>query len=152
MTTITYKDGILAGDSQMSRGDEKCMGILKVGKTENFLLGFSGSFSNAPALYSWFLENENIGVENPVNLCQVWENVPNFGSGFSLMIVNRAGLIWTASHEGPPVFIPSKYDAAGSGSEFAIGAMAAGASAPEAVRIAAKYDVYTGGPVSHVKF
>lgn len=46
--------------------------------------------------------------------------------------------------------IPSKFKgpyAIGSGEEYAMGAMLAGCSALEAVKIAAKLDVYTGGPV-----
>ena len=40
--------------------------------------------------------------------------------------------------------------AVGSGCEFAIGAMAAGASSADAVRIAAKFDINTGGPVQEI--
>lgn len=46
--------------------------------------------------------------------------------------------------------IPSEFRGAysiGSGCDFAMGAMLAGKSAAEAVRIAAKLDIYTGGPV-----
>lgn len=38
-------------------------------------------------------------------------------------------------------------DADGTGAELALGAMAAGATAVEAVEIASRYDVYTGGKV-----
>lgn len=39
----------------------------------------------------------------------------------------------------------------GSGAAFALGAMAAGKTASEAVSIAAKYDIYTGGDISRIK-
>jgi hypothetical protein len=41
--------------------------------------------------------------------------------------------------------IDAPFHAVGSGSELAIGAMSAGASAKEALKIASQYDIYTGG-------
>ena len=43
---------------------------------------------------------------------------------------------------------PAEFYAIGSGQEYAIGAMAAGASAPEAVQIAIRFDPHCGGPVA----
>ena len=45
------------------------------------------------------------------------------------------------------VFPINDFFAVGSGSEFALGAMEFGASAREAVAIAAKYDIFTGGVI-----
>lgn len=151
MTTIAYKDGILAGDSQMTRGDEKCIGVQKVFKTAHFLVGFAGSFSNVMPVYRWLTEYER-HVTDPAQMYLEWHTVPEYGDGYSLLLVDRAGGIWTAGKNNPPVYVPGGFDATGSGSEFALGAMAAGASAPEAVAIAAKYDIYTGGLVNHVQF
>ncbi|ODT84837.1 hypothetical protein [Phenylobacterium sp. SCN 70-31] len=44
----------------------------------------------------------------------------------------------------------AEYYAIGSGSEFALGAMAMGASAEEAVRAAIKHDCYSGGEINTI--
>jgi len=64
------------------------------------------------------------------------------------MLVLRQGSIWQASSELPGLLQEGGFPfAIGSGSEFALGAMHAGATPLEAIRIASKLDIYTGGPL-----
>jgi ATP-dependent protease HslVU (ClpYQ) peptidase subunit len=134
----------------MSRGDEKCIGVQKVFRTEHFLVGFSGSFANILPAYQW-LKAYEIDSQSPERMHEDWDTFPNFGDGSSIILVTRDLRIWSGGL-CPPICIPASFDATGSGSDFAMGAMAVGASAPEAVRVAARFDVYTGGPVIRVSF
>lgn len=152
MTTIAYKDGILAGDTMMTRGDEKSIGVQKVFKSKHFLIGFAGGYSSIVPLLHWVDNYEMSGQDSPNNMHRTWDAVTHLGSDYHVLFVTRAGVLWTGTESSPPVCLPNKFDASGSGSEFATGAMAAGASAVEAVRIASKYDIYTGGPVIKVSF
>ncbi|MCK9600315.1 MAG: hypothetical protein M0R06_14820 [Sphaerochaeta sp.] len=57
------------------------------------------------------------------------------------------GLCAYLADDGSVVLNSEGLYAVGSGSEFAIGALAHGSSPEEAVAIAARYDSYTGGPI-----
>lgn len=77
------------------------------------------------------------------------ENVPFSDMDWKwTMLVLRKGSIWQVSSELPGLLQEGGFPfAIGSGSEFALGAMHAGATPLEAIRIASKLDIYTGGPL-----
>jgi 20S proteasome alpha/beta subunit len=135
MTTIAYKDGVIAYDSRQTRGgaivsDEapKCQVVDGV----SFFL--SGAVCDEKALIAAYF-----GTPSPV---------PVECSGYvvddgKLMIVghdDKTG-IWRQDLD------PANPDAIGSGSAYALAAMDMGASAEDAVRAAMKRDIYTGGKV-----
>lgn len=145
MTTIAYKDGLMAADTMMTRGDECVVGAVKIFQTSQFLVGMSGSMSNFLPLQGLFEEYESRLFKGS-DLWQVWKDAPDYGGGFCALIVDEDGDIWNAI-DGPPVLVPSAFDAIGTGSSYAMGAMAAGLSAADAVEIAMKFDCNTGGNV-----
>jgi ATP-dependent protease HslVU (ClpYQ) peptidase subunit len=59
-----------------------------------------------------------------------------------LFVMNRAAVL---------VEFQSEFVAIGSGAAVALGAMAYGATAREAVRIAIEFDVYSGGEIQEVR-
>lgn len=135
MTTIAYKDGVIACDSRQTRSgtivadnQSKCQ---VVGGVSFFL---SGAVCDAPALIAAYF-----GTPSPV---------PVECSGFAvdggkLLMVgcdDKTG-IWRQELD------PANPDAIGSGSAYALAAMDMGASAVEAVRAAMKRDIYTGGRI-----
>lgn len=69
--------------------------------------------------------------------------------GFELLLLHPDGSLYVASDQialsGP---IESEFYAVGTGDDLAIGAMAMGASAEEAVRIASRFDPHTGPEVT----
>lgn len=66
---------------------------------------------------------------------------------FTLLMITREGTIFTQTEKSLTPVQVSVPHAVGSGSDIAIGAMRAGASAHRAVQIAAELDVYTGGEI-----
>lgn len=65
---------------------------------------------------------------------------------FSVVVINNNGITYF-NDRFYPESLGFRPWAIGSGRDYAIGAMAAGASAKKAVGIAASYDVFTGGEI-----
>ncbi|AZP72787.1 proteasome subunit beta [Pseudomonas poae] len=135
MTTIAYKDGVIAYDSQVTRGDvityddyEKC--------TEQKGVKFfcSGTVADHQRLIDAYFGAKPEGNIDAVAL------VLNNGQ-LSLVAVDDTTGIWAS-----PVALDRPY-AIGSGTAFAFAAMDMGASAYKAVEIAARRDTNTGGAI-----
>lgn len=135
MTTIAYKDGVIAYDSQISRGDvivyddyDKCL------VRDGVRFFCSGATPDFPALVDAYFGAKPAG---PIDVTAMVLD------GDSLMLVavdNETGL-WKS-----PIMRDRPY-AIGSGTPFAFAAMDMGASAEKAVEMAARRDTSTGGKV-----
>jgi len=138
MTTIAYRDGVIAYDSRQTRGDRivsdnspKCQVVNGV----SFLL--SGVVCDENALISAYF-----GTPSPVPV----ECSGFVVDGYRLMMVghdDKTG-IWKMDLD------LANPDAIGSGAPYALAAMDMGASAEDAVRMAMKRDIYTGGIVRSI--
>ena len=138
MTTIAYKDGVIAYDSRQTRNDRivsddapKCQVVDGV----RFFL--AGAVCDEKALIAAYL-----GTPSPVPV----ECSGYVVDGGKLLMVghdDKTG-IWRQELE------LSNPDAIGSGAEYAVAAMDMGASAEDAVRAAMKRDIYTGGTIRTV--
>lgn len=135
MTTIAYKDGVIAYDSRQTRGGTivsddapKCQVVDGV----SFFL--SGAVCDEKALIAAYF-----GTPSPVPVeCSGYA----VDSGRLLMVGHDDKTrVWKQDLD------PANPDAIGSGSAYALAAMDMGASAEEAVRAAMKRDIYTGGKV-----
>jgi ATP-dependent protease HslVU (ClpYQ) peptidase subunit len=134
MTTIAYKDGILATDSRVTRGDMIVQGSAqKLWRGDDgSLIAISGQMTEASELLRWLIRPS--GERPPIS------------EKITVIVVrpSRSVEIW----EENGMYTPSmRFGAWGSGAPTALGAMHAGASAQEAVEIASKIDVWTGGDV-----
>ena len=67
------------------------------------------------------------------------------------MVDKRGRITSFESESSAPCRIRAKFLAIGSGAAVALGAMAAGADAKQAVRIACQFDAHTKGPVKAYK-
>lgn len=151
MTTIAYRDGVMAADMMMTRGNEPVYGVVKVFRTKHFLVGMSGSFVNVQP-FREMIESWETPGSDPTDLWRCWnDEAPDFQNGVCATIVNEYGDIFSVV-DAPPVRIPAQFDAIGSGACYAMGAMGMGASAAEAVRVAKRFDVNTGGNILKVSF
>ena len=135
MTTIAYKDGVIAYDGRQVRSDrivsdnaQKCQVVDGV----SFFL--SGAVCDEKALIAAYF-----GAPSPRPV----ECSGYVVDGGKLMMIGHddATGIWKQDID------PSSPDAIGSGTPYALAAMDMGASAEEAVRAAMKRDIYTGGMV-----
>jgi ATP-dependent protease HslVU (ClpYQ) peptidase subunit len=97
------------------------------------------------------------GDEDSISLFEEWyangarpDAVPDLEENFAALVLSQAGRLFKVYRLCVPVEVREDFIALGSGDEVATGAMAAGASPREAVEIACKYNIWTGGPVVSV--
>lgn len=131
MTTIAYKDGILAGDTLST-----CNGLrddygTKIWRVGRVLVGAAGSRGECLRFREWVAG----GLVGSPPLTET-----------NGIVVSPASVVCWSEKGCWPVSAP--FYAIGTGYELALGAMAHGASADEAVRIAAQFDTRTGGEVT----
>lgn len=142
MTTIAYKDGILAVDSRETihteaGGTRVFNNCIKAQHDEekNIIVAHCGDSAEAQQAQDWYLSKGR-------------KKKPEFEEGvdFALYILKKKGLFYMGAnlHE---IQLHEEYYADGSGVKIALGAMYAGASAVDAVEAAAEHDPYTGGKI-----
>lgn len=140
----------MASDTMLTMGDEKAYGATKLFHTKKFLVGMAGSAANLIPFRDWLVSFED-NCDEASELYRFWGSVPDFGDGFTALLVDSLGVIWNCGNTFPPMTIGRDFDAIGSGSDFAMAAMECGRSSADAVGIACKYDVFSGGIVAGLK-
>ena len=138
MTTVAFRDGVMAADS-LAQIDSQIIGMQKLFIVRSAVIGGCGDAADIRVFIDWFSAGADTG------------RLPEFRSyraddapDFTVIVADESGLTrWTEYFQ--PTRINEPFYAIGSGSMFALGAMCHGASAEEAVRIAALNDVNTGG-------
>ena len=138
MTTIAVKNGVMAADSLVSYGNSTCGYAEKIRRTKGgILIAWAGPLHMQLSAFDWF----EGGAE--------YEDAPpdlrDAGSGELVALLPDKRFM--AFYCARPLAFSAPFYAIGSGSEYAIGAMATGASAAEAVHIASRFDHGTGGEV-----
>lgn len=135
MTTIAYKDGVIAYDSQITRGDvityddyEKCIDQAGV---KFFCCGTVSDYQRLVDAYFGAKPDGNIDATALVL----------DGDSLMMVAVDDATGLWKS-----PVMRDRPY-AIGSGTPYAFAAMDMGASAEKAVEMAARRDTSTGGKI-----
>lgn len=142
MTVIAYRDGIMAADSVGTVGDMAVGDHRKVVRSAlGFIAGASGDSGDSQRFLGWILDH------GPKNGESFVPNDPDMGC----MWVSPDGTVTRLGMKGTPYIITAPFHAMGAGREIALGAMAAGATAEQAVEIAIKYIFGCGGPVQVVK-
>lgn len=144
MTTIAYKDGILSFDSRITSGSVMHGWMVKGKIVGQHLVAASGAAQDIQAFFDWFeagadqKKKADFGLyDREADLCA--------------LVVDAKGKVTIYEDRVYPIFIEHLFYAVGSGAEIAIGAMAAGKSAAESVRLASKFDSATGGPIRSLK-
>lgn len=139
MTTIAYKAGVIAADSRCTEGNHIIPGKMRKlhELPDGSIYTFTGSVAHGMAMLDALLN----GTKQPT-----WE----LGDTLAVRVMPTGRVL---IYEGEGVWFEqtSKIAAWGSGAEFAYGAMEAGATAAEAVRIAIKHDSASGGPVRTIQ-
>ncbi len=135
MTTVAYRAGIMAADKAVT-GSGHVGTIRKVWrrKSDGALVGGCGTVSLLQRWAAWFVDGER-------------GNPPSLGtdddSDTHMLVARPSGEVELWSRHGKASY-DAEYFAVGSGADFAMGAMAHGASARQAVAAAAKHDHNTG--------
>lgn len=140
MTTIAYRDGVMAADTGcfndgLYEGEvEKIWALSDVG-----ILGCCGEYGAVLKVVEW-LENGGEPGSKP-RLSR--------DSEFTGLLVNRKNEVFHYQISLRPLRIDAGFHAIGSGRKIAVGALAAGASAEQAIKIACRYDRMSMEPVRH---
>lgn len=139
MTTIAYRDGVLAADTAMCQGGVMVGSVVKIARRFNGdMCGSAGDAVYNAAFTRWFV----LGEDGPAPEAKQETNYFDRG-----VIFRKAGGIDVFEPRGRFSVIAS-YFAIGSGKESALGAMFAGASAFDAIRAACAHDPHTGGEIT----
>lgn len=141
MTTIAYKDGVLAADTLCVNGYTRAGYLTKIARGSDGVLG--GSAGTA-AFNRRFLEWITAGRVTEPPRAETDKDSNSRDFGFIVLLDGQLEL-----HEPEGVLtISAPFYACGSGREIAVGAMAAGASAEQAVKVAIELDCYSGGDIT----
>lgn len=141
MTTIAYKDGIIAYDSRCCCGntiiDDDFNKMREEGGVKLF---FSGSIGDAELLFNWYLGKSK---QTPSDGCRG-------------IIVDKKKVSSIGYSKSEEVFYdnrepPNSIITIGTGEDHALTAMDMGATAKEAVKMAMKRDSGTGGRIRTYK-
>ena len=132
MTTIVCDRKTMVADKRAS-GDTLFL-TTKIFRINNSLIGFSGNIEQALRFMEW--------RRSP-------DTKPCFDGGFQCEVIELSAcgaLTWWGA-EMVGIKIENDHYAIGSGSQFALGAMAMGASPAKAIKIAARWDGATGSEI-----
>lgn len=147
MTTIAYRDGVIAADSRVTVHTEAGGGrkhlctklyrksITEGRKTFDVIIGTAGEAFSALVFVDWY------GSGKPMP-----DVLRDLGGDFTCLILRPDGLYEADIYCRPDKILEDFY-AVGSGSKEALAAMHCGKSAYDAVRIASLIDPYTGGRI-----
>lgn len=155
MTTIAYKDGILAADRLISEGGDRYGYATKIGsavdaKGKRVLYGACGATSIAQRWRDW-VEHGLAAGDGPPDMGDEVAKAHGF-------LFYEDGELVTFDPHQPPFRTEmmrvglTSLASFGGGSSFALGAMMMAASAPEAILVACRFNLNTGGGVDVVSF
>lgn len=133
MTCVAYSAGVIAADS-MSVADDfvKHLDSIKVAKRKGHLFGIAGDLYDLDEVIKWYFSKDRKPIKH-------YE--------FDLLVITPSGSIHQYDHKGRGDLIQGPFYSIGTGREFAIGALAAGASAEEAVQVAINWSPTCSGKV-----
>jgi hypothetical protein len=147
MSTIVYRDGILAADTRAFSGSKAPIGnkrkIFKVRLSDGSYTSFGVSTAHpglSEEIRDWFA-SEKVHDAEPVLA----------GREFDALEITSGGEVFFYKDSFAPTGpLDADYYAIGSGAEYALGAFSMGADALTAIQIAGEHDVWTGGSVQRI--
>lgn len=135
MTTFAYRDGVLASDSAVVCSGTYGGSTQKIfASKQGGLVAASGDLAALASFKKWVEEKHCKG------------GVPEMSASYSALWIKPNGEVFIIELDAA-VQVEVPFIAGGSGSDIAMGAMAAGATAEQAVQIAAMFDTSTQLPV-----
>lgn len=152
MTTIAWDTKTMAADSQSTIGDTPIMGedklllVRRAGVGRGMLVGICGSAARGLDLLNGFCGSWRF-IKEDVRLGRIPALDTNDRATVMVIVIGPAEKYrhrtFLITHDGNVTDITMRPFAIGSGGDFAMGAMSAGAAALKAVRIASELDVFT---------
>lgn len=139
MTTIVYRNGVLAADSLTTSNGMRVGYAKKVRKIGGVLVGACGTSSLCERFFDWL--RAGLKGDDPFR-------GNDDGNG---LVVTPSGHVICFGKHGPSRYC-WPYFTMGSGEQIATGALEMGASATEAVAAAISINVMSGGEIQSVSF
>lgn len=137
MSTIAYREGIIAGDTICIRNDTKHFFRTKIARAPDGTLGGAvGTLIFCVQFLDWVQGKRSDPPE-----CKSDQHYSDLG-----IVIHPNGDIELFEPLGCAI-VTAPYVAIGSGADIALGAMYAGAPASIAVAAAIKFDTFTGGKI-----
>lgn len=141
MSTIAYRDGVMAADTLGVNGANLTRETRKLHRLDDAIVGFTGNYVDGLTFVDWWRVGHDM------------DSLPKFivyrdgdAPDFVALVLNADGLnLWTEHFQSSPV--PDEFFTIGSGAMAARAAMVMGASAERAVEVAMLVDLHTGGKV-----
>lgn len=142
MTTIAVKDGVIAGDGRVLCGDH----IFSENTEKVFCLSSGAIIGHSGRLKDLHIINDFLNEER--------QEIPKVVDAQGIYVSLGGDIFEFEVSEGEIFYheIDTSFTSVGSGCEYAIGAMAQGASAEEAVKIASRFDSGTNSNVFKLDF
>lgn len=139
MTTIAYRGGILAADTLIAYTHYTNGTRDKIAECGDYHVAMAGPTYLKSEFEGWVRSGCSASSVPPIIMDNQHE--------FSAILVAPWGAAFEFGH-GYLIPIDADYHAIGSGAQFAMGAMAFGASAEDAIQCAMAHDKATGGHVT----
>ncbi len=156
MTTIAYDGESIAADSRMVQGESLIVprGVEKIrlirAEGSRYVAAISGLPGLGMELVQHHIAGRTLGGMSRL-FCPTTRSEGDTASAIVAHLDAQGGVrVYSVDAAGLATEITKGAFAIGSGREYALGAMASGASASDAVEVASKFDVFTGGPVRSV--
>ncbi len=149
MTTIVFRNGIMACDSQITYDDTKFFGVKKIEGGLNSLIGIAGASRFANCIFDWWRAVE---ADEFINVGDWHRATTLVAEEVVMLLAHRTQGLFRLDFTGRATRLHDNYSSLGTGAPFALGAMAMNATATEALKVAMKFDLYTGGSIDTVKY
>ena len=136
MTVIAFDGKTLAAD-KMAESSGHARTVRKIFRIDGHMLAVSGAYSTGMALLAWWAKSQGEDLND-------FPKSDSEEMSANLWVVKPNGSIFV--YENSPFALPfeDRTFASGCGRDYALGAMAHGADAVEAVRIAIENDIHCG--------
>lgn len=137
MTTVVYRNGVMASDSAVTVGDARMGSLRKVFRLKDgSLVGFAGDYARGVHFLKWLDTDRS-------------EDAPSLEDSTCMVVSpERVITVYQGEESLPILYGPDQdYIAIGSGYTFALGACHQGASAEEAAQASCFHDVYSALPL-----
>lgn len=145
MTTIVYRDGVMAADTRAYSGNKPPIGRKsKILQHNRELIGVSTrGVGVGPVVIDWYIA----GMPGGPEALRAQLSLFDTAQGFQLLAARPGGEAIYMYDTALPVTVRAPYYAIGSGEEYALGALEMGATALEACLVACRLDVWSAEPI-----
>lgn len=144
MTTIAYRDRILAADDRLTGQSTIWGSVEKIANVgDRWYVGAAGDLDQVTLFLDWARAQKAVDRRGLPR-----SRPPMLNRDTEALVVTAVGTVYLWTGSACFTRLTAPFYALGSGAKLAMGAMAFGATAAEAVEIAARYDIYTGGSVT----